>query len=453
MLGTGNPCAMLSKLGLVHARFSLTRHDVLPMRMLGRSFATKQPSILVDGDRVLIRDLVIDSRSLAEYVGRHDMSEDRKREAIEKASSMGAYCLLQADGVKSGEELRDNLKEHLEHEVTQAVEKILKQSTRVTESKLKDVEKLLSEDIDPSKKTSSIGRALGGMNDLLDKNRRDSIPSLVENSVGEVRSLLDEKRFDSIPNLLRRSMEESTNSLKGQMEKLTKLMKEQRLVKQMDHLNPAKGVAFEEELLDLLNAWKRGANASLEHSGSDSKPGDIVIVLRSPYHVHSAPFTVVIEAKDTTSQAMGKTTIEGSIGRAIETRESDGGILVGKSVDVFSRDVGDWEEGSISGKPWIATTPQHLVTAIRFLYSSHILASTKLTSQESQPRLDIATLSGQVAEVKMALKHVAQIKRRSTDIRKSAELLREQVIDMEMKIKQTLQTIEHSLLKHQEENS
>ena len=41
--------------------------------------------------------------------------------------------------------------------------------------------------------------------------------------------------------------------------------------------SPAKGIAFEEELVAALQPWKQGSRASVEHVGADNRQGDVVV--------------------------------------------------------------------------------------------------------------------------------------------------------------------------------
>lgn len=59
-------------------------------------------------------------------------------------------------------------------------------ATKLPTDKVKEVRTLLTQEIDPDKETSTLGRALKTLRDLLDPKRNDSVQSLLEQAVKTV---------------------------------------------------------------------------------------------------------------------------------------------------------------------------------------------------------------------------------------------------------------------------
>ena len=113
-------------------------------------------------------------------------------------------------------------------------------------------------------------------------------------------------------------------------------------------------------------SWTPSQTVPITHCGVDNKPGDIIVSL--PSRPGEAPasedssFTIAIEAKNVT-RAMGRRKVANEIGKCVDERGADAGILVARDASSLGKELGDWDEGlTSSGVPWIATTKEHAVT-------------------------------------------------------------------------------------------
>ena len=85
---------------------------------------------------------------------------------------------------------------------------------------------------------------------------------------------------------------------------------------------------------------------------------------------------MVLELRDRPSGSAGKKPITDAMSAAMAERGASSGVYLGSSAEGFAREIGDWCEGSATG-PWIATTTEHLHTAIRFLAVKVLLGRSR----------------------------------------------------------------------------
>ena len=104
--------------------------------------------------------LEITSKDLVTYVSRFQEEEEGAAgaEAVARCADVGAFALSKADASVASATLTSSLQETLERSlgspegpVVRSVTSLLDDVSRVTESRLRDVEKLLAEEIDPSR--------------------------------------------------------------------------------------------------------------------------------------------------------------------------------------------------------------------------------------------------------------------------------------------------------------
>ena len=103
-------------------------------------------------------ELEITSKDLVAYVSRFQDNEQDGAEAVARCADVGAFAMSRADASVASSTLTSSLQETLERSlgspegpVVRSVTGLLNDVSRVTESRLRDVEKLLAEEIDPSR--------------------------------------------------------------------------------------------------------------------------------------------------------------------------------------------------------------------------------------------------------------------------------------------------------------
>jgi hypothetical protein len=164
--------------------------------------------LLLEGS-VVIKNIAIPHRDVADFMRR--VPEEERTAALVQVVQIGAFCLERAQTTKDTDFVRRQV-ESLLSEVDTAVRRIpaLAQAafiekiggnsgqvlapitqlvadvSRVTATKLNDVRELLSRDIDPGRESSTVGRALRAVRDLLDSNRMDSVQGCIRAAVAQV---------------------------------------------------------------------------------------------------------------------------------------------------------------------------------------------------------------------------------------------------------------------------
>ena len=144
-------------------------------------------TLTVAGKRVTVRgEVTFDSAELAELVsaaGQQQQQQQQQQGArlrvLTDAATLGAQALSKATASQTGavmsRDIQKQLAGHLEQTVTASVEELLAKANAATDATLRD--------IDPARKDSTLGRALGRVDELLDERRSDSVPAVFRESL------------------------------------------------------------------------------------------------------------------------------------------------------------------------------------------------------------------------------------------------------------------------------
>ncbi|MBN1491500.1 MAG: hypothetical protein JXA69_16430 [Phycisphaerae bacterium] len=127
---------------------------------------------------------------------------------------------------------------------------------------------------------------------------------------------------------------------------------------------PVKGVDFEDEVRATVQCWGRMVGAAVDQVGPDRKPGDVLVTLDHEL-LSTGGLKIVIEARDESSPR-GKRRIADAMDKAMRARGAGYGIYIAKTSAGLAREVTEWSEGRCSQGPYLATTSNNLLTALRF---------------------------------------------------------------------------------------
>ncbi|MGH9895110.1 MAG: hypothetical protein ACREA0_24630, partial [bacterium] len=163
---------------------------------------------------------------------------------------------------------------------------------RVTE-----VREILSEKIDPDKRSSVLGRALGRMGDLLDPARADSVQAVITKAVESV-----SRQDGSLAACVRDTVAEAVKPLADEVNRLAKQMAADEAAHEALQGTTKKGTSFEEQVVADLQIWATANGAAISHVGTDNRAGDILIEFPADGVVGPAP-AIIVEARDRTSRA------------------------------------------------------------------------------------------------------------------------------------------------------
>jgi DNA-binding transcriptional ArsR family regulator len=261
------------------------------------------PSIRLDGDRILVDRLTLTDPGLAAWLA--SQPEEDRGSLTERALRIGLTTLqgagvsINLDAVRSEFERFAEQNRSANDRAAEALEGVLRSNfgdgdgrlPRTLEAFLGDRGKLRSmvdELFDPKRRDSAIGR----MSSMLE--------AYFDGDASRLATLLDPTRLGSPLHQFRSEMAAGFKAIE---EKLVAIEASAMARAGERSKSAAKGGDFEVVLEDLLATIARGANDILDRTGTDagdkgrSKKGDFVLTL-DPNLTHGADLRVVIEAKD-----------------------------------------------------------------------------------------------------------------------------------------------------------
>jgi len=341
-------------------------------------------------------------------------------EAVKGIPSATQQALLQKIGSDRGE-------------VLEPVAALVNEVSRSMSARVKEVQDLLADDIDPTKDSSVLGAALRRIRDLLDPLRTDSIQ-------GALKSAVESATSDS-GTLARAVGTAAENAIKPLTERVAELTKEIRgqeeAAEALDRTT-AKGAPYEEEVVVALQHWASVAGAEVHHVGGDNKPGDVLVRLTD---CDAAGLTgIVVEAKYRESPK-GRKQVTDEVRKAMAERGAGGAIYVSCTSDGFAKEIGEWAEGECEHGRFVACTHYHLITAIRFLIVQERLAALRAAS----PEVDATSIEAQIQRVRTSLARVTNISRKVTDVRSGVDVIQVEAEAIRDEIRGALADIEEAL--------
>jgi hypothetical protein len=400
--------------------------------------------VVETGIRVL--DLYVPGRDLADYL-RH-IPNDEREGALVELIDVGLHCLQRAKGGRDVEFVKRATRELLtevegavaripletqrqlaakigvgDGQVLAPVHAMVNEASRAMTERVRDVRELLSNDLDPTRESSTLGKVLRELRELVNPNRTDSIPAAFESAIHRATA-----ENGTLATSVKAVVTEAMKPLADQVDRLGRDIRGREAAHEALEETTAKGAAYEDQVVSAAQAWARCCGAEVRHVGSDRRPGDILITL-PPRSTDGVNMSIVVEAKDEALPA-GRRAISDAMARAMAERGANAGIYLSRSIDGLGNEIADWAEGECQDGPWVATTHELLCIAIRFLLVLRRLASLRA----SRPDLDAVAIEAQIRRIRTALGHVANINRKVTevkgiagDIQREAEALREEV--------------------------
>jgi hypothetical protein len=297
-------------------------------------------------------------------------------------------------------------------------------------------ETLLTQEIDPDKETTTLGKALKTLRDVLDPKRNDSVQSLLEQTVKTVTG-----KDGALAKAVKEVVAEAINPLATEVDKLTKEVRGQEAAAEALEQTTLKGTPYEEEVTGILQVWARATGAEVHHVGVDNQPGDVAITVRGDGLI-ADPISIVVEVRDRGSRAMGRKAISADMAAKLAERGANAGIFLSRTQDGLSlREIGEWAEGISDRGLWVACTQQHLITAVRFLIVQRRLS----TLRAAAPEVDSASIEQQVKAIRTALGRVRTIKTKLTELGACSDVIDEQADHLREEIKEALSSIEDSM--------
>ncbi len=352
--------------------------------------------IQVSDGGIRIIDLEVPRKEVADYL--RSVPEDERESALIHVIEVGTFCLERA---RTGQDLEfvrrqvDSLlasvqsaiegipvktQEQLvakigtgEGQVLAPLQSLVGEVSRAAAEKIKDVKSLLDQEIDPSRESSTLGRALRTVRDLLDPKRTDSVQGAIETAIKNVTD-----QGGPLAKAVREVVGEAVKPLADQVDALTKEIRGTEAAAEALAQTTEKGGTYEEAVLVRLRSWGERVGAEITHVGPDNRSGDVLVALKDT-SVAASTLSIVVEARDR-ERALGRKPVSDSLSRAMTERGARAAIYVSQSRDGLAKEIGEWAEGTCDQGPFIACSDEHLITAVRFL-----IAQDQLSSRHSNP--------------------------------------------------------------------
>jgi hypothetical protein len=404
---------------------------------------------------VVVHELLVDSREVASYL--RSQREGTRRTALLQALEVGVHCLECASSTRDVDFVRAQITDLLS-EVERAVEQIPENVERgliarigvdegqvlapvrllltdvrsASSERLREVQTLLTDEIDPSRESSTLGKALRVLTELLDPLRTDSVQGSVHAAVQAVAAT-----DGALASAVKKTVADAVAPLANEVNRLALEFRGERAAEEALGSTTAKGLAYEVHVLGVLSEWGRHTGARITHVGGDNGPGDIVIEIGDSGRDE---LRIVVEARDRKS-ALGRKGIADCLEKAMCERVCSAAIYVSQGIAGLTREIGEWAEGTTATGDFVATVDDHLMTAVRFLVVQRRISRMK----EAQRQVDEAAMQTQLARIKTALTRIATVKRRVGDVRSSADAIESESEALRADIRGALLVLEEAV--------
>lgn len=417
-------------------------------------------TIDVEGDVVILHSFQIRSADVAAYLAAQ--ATDNQSQAFIRAVEVGVFCLERASTAKDTEfvkrqidrllsemdlkvgaipaRLQDELIKKVGTGDGQVLKPIFDASQHAsTEVRLRIAEckAFVTEHIDPTTDTSTVGKALQNVRDMLNPELPRSVQKSLETAIAMVTG-----GDGALAQTVKATVAAAMQPLQDEVRELGKEIRGQEAAEEVLSQTTEKGPRYEEEVIALLQPWARSVGAELEHVGVDNRPGDVLLKLTRT-SISAADVRVVIEVRDEEATARGRKVISTDVTNAMAERSANAGIYLSRTPQGLGREIGDWAEGECAQGPWVAITHEHLRTAIRFLIAQHRLR----TLRSELPDFDTAAIENQVKRIQTALDRIRTIKTKVTNIRTAADAIVSEGETLRDEIVSALRAIEDGILK------
>lgn len=410
-------------------------------------------SITITSTGVHIEDFDITNRDVAEFL--EPFEPDQRPTELRHAVEVGVFCLNRANssmdiefikgrvneiindlGVRM-EDTTDKLGQELvkklgseDGQVLKPIVDLINQVAKATKERLIEVR----DEIDPSKDTSSVGKAIKGFRDLLDPARKDSVQGTLEAAVTNITGENGE-----LAKGVKTAVGDAIKPLKEEIDALAKEFRAKETAEEAVMQTIEKGDSFEEQLFQELRPWANALGADLRHVGTDKRSGDLLIVF-SESSLAATDLRVVIEARDRQSPNARKG-ISDDLAKAMAERKANAAIYVSRSREGLGKEIGEFDRGVTEAGPWIAITHQYLRAALVLLVGEHKMLSKGDTGSD----VDVAAVKDQIQRMQTSLKRVTSINRKITDVHNSADAIGTEARSIRFEINEALSSIEQAI--------
>jgi hypothetical protein len=414
-------------------------------------------NVLLLDRSIRITELEIPRRDVADFL--RTVEENEVESTLIQAIEVGVFCLERARMRQDTEFVRRQLDQLLNRveatvnkipddtqkalvakigtnngQVLAPLKEMIETASKVSTDRVKEVRTLLTQEIDPDKETTTLGKALKTLRNLLDPKRSDSVQNTLEQAVKAVTG-----KDGALARAVKDVVAEAVKPVASELDKLAKEVRGREAAEEALEQTTQKGPNYENDVLDDLQQWAALVGAEVHHVGVDNRPGDILIK-ESQSSVLGMPLLIVIEARDRQS-AVGRKVISDTLDKAMTERKATSAIYLSKTAAGLAAEVGEWADGTTDAGPFVACTHENLSIAIRWL----IVQNRITQANKGAVAVDSAAILQQVQRIRTSLERVKTMNRKVTDVRASANEIQTEAEALRDEVRASLTVIEDAL--------
>lgn len=413
--------------------------------------------IEISDSTIHIIHLEIHSKDVSDYL--KAIPEGEREQSLVRAVEVGVFCIertqtrqdtefvrRQMDSLllqfeKTSQSIPERVESALigkvgvdEGQVLAPVKLIVNDTSKALLDKVNEVKILLSQEVDPTKETTTLGKALKSLREMLDPKRSDSVQGAIESALSRITT-----EDGTLAKAVKSVVTESVKPLADEVSKLSLEVRGQTSAEEALANTAVKGATYEEEVIVRLQEWAQSVGAEIEHVGSDNRPGDVLITFPITSFA-STRIKTVIEIRDRHSPK-GRKQISDDLSAAMAERTGTSGVYLSRNIHGLAKEIGEWSEGQCEQGPWIACTDEHLLTASRFLAAQERLEELRSTA----PEVNASSIVAQAQRIRTALDRVKNINRYLTDVRSGADSIKDEAEKLRDEVRDALSTIEEAV--------
>jgi hypothetical protein len=414
-------------------------------------------NVLVVDRSVRITELEIPRKDVADFL--RTVADSEIEPTLIQAVEVGVFCLERARMSQETDFVRRQL-DQLLNRVEAAVSKIpddtqkalvakigtsngqvlapikemIETASKVSTDRVKEVRTLLTQEIDPDKETTTLGKALRTLRNLLDPKRSDSVQNTLEQSVKAVTG-----KDGVLAQAVKEVVAEAVKPVATELDKLAKEVRGREAAEEALEQTTKKGPDYENEVLQELQQWAGFIGAEVHYVGTDNRPGDILVKIQAS-GVLGNPLVIAIETRDRQS-AVGRKVVSDTLTKAMAERKATAAIYLSKTKAGLAAEIGEWADGTTDCGPFVACSHENLSVAIRWL----IIQNRISQADKSTAVVDPGAILQQVQRIRTSLDRVKTMNRKVTDVRTSANEIQTEAEALRDEVRATLAAIEDSL--------
>lgn len=348
---------------------------------------TDETKIQLVTDGVVLENLTVPSRDAWKFL--NESPQDEWASRIVRAIEIGVWALQRALDSGSMDFVKNQAKEILgevegklqalpesvesglrgqmgtdEGQLLRPVRDLIEKAKTDAETVIRDVktdvENLYKEHLDPGREGSTIAKKIRTIEQLLTPGP-GSVPDKVEEAIATVTSA-----DGTLAQTVKALVTDALQPYRDDLSNIVKVITEHDAITSIVERTTLKGHSFQERVYqELLRAFGQ-SGCVVENIGGDNKTGDILLSFTEGDREHKFAYKIIVEAKDETGKNKGVTALNDILAKAMDRRDAAAAAFIAPP-EAFTNETRYWHQGHVDQGPWVSTTPENAVEAVRFL--------------------------------------------------------------------------------------